>query len=76
MLENLSTSFPEVVCLFDGVKKWWLEGCRKQICVNACFLKTFLGGQLLVVMGRDSNDQMHPIAWAVVEGENDGFSMS
>ncbi|XP_021767368.1 uncharacterized protein LOC110731795 [Chenopodium quinoa] len=34
------------------------------------FLKTFLGGQLLSVMGRDGNDQIYPIAWAVAEGEN------
>ena len=34
------------------------------------FLKNFLGGQLLVVVERDCNDQMCPIAWAVVEGKN------
>ncbi|XP_048491353.1 uncharacterized protein LOC125492686 [Beta vulgaris subsp. vulgaris] len=38
--------------------------------VDSCFLKTFLGGQLLSAVGRDINDQMYPIAWAVVEGEN------
>ena len=27
--------------------------CRKIICVNACFSKTFFNGQLLAVMGRD-----------------------
>ena len=41
---------------FDELKKGWLEGCRKLICVDTCFLKTFLGGQLLVVVGRDGND--------------------
>ena len=34
------------------------------------FLKTFLGGKLLAVVGRDGIDKMYPIAWAVVEGEN------
>ena len=57
------------VC-FDGLQKWWLEGCRKIICVDACFLKTFLSGQLLVVVGKDGNDQMYPIAWAIVEVKN------
>ena len=67
-------TFPPVfhrlfVC-FDGLKKGWLEGCQKIICVDACFLKTFLGGQLLATMGRDGNDQMYPIVWAIVEAEN------
>ena len=67
-------TFPPVlhrlfVC-FDGLKKWWLEGCQKIICIDACFLKTFRSGQLLAAMGRDGNDQMYPIAWAIVEVEN------
>ena len=57
------------VC-FEGLKHGWLEGYRKVICIDACFLKTFLGGQLLSAIGRDHNDQMYPISWAVVEGEN------
>ena len=57
------------VC-FEALKQGWVEGCRKVICIDACFLKTFLGGQLLVAIGRDNNDQMFPISWAVVEGEN------
>ena len=34
------------------------------------FLKTFFGGQMLAVVGKDGDDQMYPIAWAVVESEN------
>ncbi|KAH9625142.1 hypothetical protein KSS87_015101 [Heliosperma pusillum] len=68
------TSNPEVfqrffVC-FDALKQGWLLGCRKLLCVDSCFLKTFLGGQLMAVIGRDANEQMFPLAWAVVEGEN------
>jgi len=37
--------------------------------VDGCFLKGPNGGQLLAVVGRDGNDQMYPIAFAVVEGE-------
>ncbi|KAI4377366.1 hypothetical protein MLD38_015005 [Melastoma candidum] len=29
-----------------------------------------VGGMLLTAVGRDGNDGMYPIAWAVVEGEN------
>ena len=62
--------FHRLFVCFNGLKRGWLEGCRKLICVDACFLKTFLGGQLLAAMGRDGNDHMYPIAWVVVEGEN------
>jgi hypothetical protein len=37
--------------------------------VDGCFLKGPYGGQLLAAIGRDPNDQMFPIAIAVVKGE-------
>ena len=40
------------------------------MCIDGCFLKTFLGGMLLSTVGRDPNEQMYPLAWAVVEGVN------
>ncbi|XP_076920387.1 uncharacterized protein LOC143581504 [Bidens hawaiensis] len=54
----------------DDVKQGFLAGCRKLLCLDGCFLKTFLGGMLLAAIGRDANDQMYPVAWAIVEGEN------
>ncbi|KAL2904729.1 Halomucin [Bienertia sinuspersici] len=68
--ESRPEVFKRLFVCFDGVAKGWIEGCRKVLCVDACFLKTFLGGQLLAAIGRDGNDQMYPVAWAVVEGEN------
>lgn len=62
--------FQRLYVCFEGVQKGWKAGCRKVICIDACFLKTFLGGQLMVAVGRDANDQMYPTSWAVVEGEN------
>ncbi|XP_021773983.1 uncharacterized protein LOC110737942 [Chenopodium quinoa] len=62
--------FQRLFTCFEGLKKGWVDGCRKVICVDGCFLKTFLGGQLLSAVGRDGNEQMYPIAWAVEEGEN------
>ncbi|CAI8598103.1 unnamed protein product [Vicia faba] len=38
--------------------------------LDGCFLKGLCGGQILAAMGRDPNDQMLPIAYAVVECEN------
>ncbi|XP_058742069.1 uncharacterized protein LOC131614513 [Vicia villosa] len=43
---------------------------RHVIGLDGCFLKGLRGGQILAVIGRDPNDQMLPIAFAVVEGEN------
>jgi hypothetical protein len=37
--------------------------------LDSCFLKGYYGGQLLTAIGTDPNDQMLPIAYAVVEGE-------
>ncbi|KAK1411785.1 hypothetical protein QVD17_32525 [Tagetes erecta] len=68
---NIDVFFRIFVC-FDGVKKGFLGGCRKLLCLDGCFLKTFLGGMLLAAIGRDANDQMYPLAWAVVEDVNDG----
>lgn len=38
--------------------------------LEGCFLKSFYKGQLLVAMAKDGNNQMLPLAWAVVEKEN------
>ena len=43
---------------------------RPVIGLDGCFLKTETKGQLLSAVGRDGNNQMFPISWAVVEGEN------
>ncbi|KAL0323428.1 UNVERIFIED_CONTAM: hypothetical protein Sangu_1962100 [Sesamum angustifolium] len=53
-----------------ALKKGFLEGCRPIIGLDGCFLKTVYGGQLLVAVGRDGNDNMFSIAMAVVHVEN------
>ncbi|XP_074351925.1 uncharacterized protein LOC141691079 [Apium graveolens] len=49
----------------DGFK----DGCRKIIGLDGCFLKSFVKGEILAVIGRDGNNGMFPIAWAVVDVE-------
>lgn len=44
-------------------------GCRPFIGVNNCHLKTKYGSQLLVVVGKDPNDQYFPLAFVIVEME-------
>lgn len=51
------------MCAFFG-------GTRRCIGLDGCFLKGVCRGQLLVAVCKDGNNQMLPIAWAVVEVEN------
>ncbi|KAL0308849.1 UNVERIFIED_CONTAM: hypothetical protein Sradi_5827200 [Sesamum radiatum] len=74
ILKKLEGSNPPIfdkmyVCL-SALKNGFLSGCRPIIGLNGCFLKTCYGGQLLVAVGRDGNDNMFPIAMAVVQLEN------
>ncbi|KAK7259984.1 hypothetical protein RIF29_25648 [Crotalaria pallida] len=57
------------MCL-DGCKKGFIAGCRPFIGVDGCHLKTRYGGQLLIAVGRDPNDQYFPLAFGVVETES------
>jgi len=44
---------------------------RKVIGVDGCFFKGACNGELLCALGRDANNQIYPIAWAVVEKETE-----
>ena len=57
------------ICL-DACKKGFMAGCRKMLGLDGCFFKGATNGELLCAIGRDANSQMYPIAWAVVEKEN------
>nr|GMD06144.1 uncharacterized protein LOC109147413 [Ipomoea batatas] len=62
--------FHRLYVCFGPLKRGFLDGCRKLIGLDGCFLKGMLKGEILSIVGRDSNNQMYPIAWAVVEIEN------
>jgi len=57
------------ICL-DACRRGFLDGCRRMIGLDGCFLKGPMKGELLSAIGRDANNQIYPIAWAVVEYEN------
>nr|GEX76153.1 hypothetical protein [Tanacetum cinerariifolium] len=65
--------FRRIYVCFKGVKEGWLAGCRKMIGLDGCFLKYACSRELLVAMGRDANNQMYRIAWAVVKVENNDY---
>ena len=68
--DNGWTRFQRLYVCFKGVKDGWIAGCRKVIGIDGCFITHVCKGQLLTAMGRDANNQMFPIAWAVVDVEN------
>jgi hypothetical protein len=66
---TLQPRFSRFYFCFDGCKKGFTSACRPFIGVDGCHLKTRYGGQLLVAVGRDPNDQYFPLAFGVVETE-------
>lgn len=67
---NSTVLFDRFYISFKGVVNGWLDGCRKVIGIDGCFLKGLCKGELLSAVGRDANNHIYPIAWAVVNVEN------
>ncbi|XP_010534667.1 PREDICTED: uncharacterized protein LOC104810169 [Tarenaya hassleriana] len=57
------------VC-FEVLRDSWKRHCRPVIGLDGCFLKWDFKGELLSAVGRDANDGIYPIAWAVVRIED------
>nr|GEU49324.1 pentatricopeptide repeat-containing protein [Tanacetum cinerariifolium] len=57
------------VCL-HGLKEGWKLGCRKIIALDGCFLKKPNSREILTAVGRDGNNQIYPVAWAIVNVKN------
>ena len=62
--------FNRIYICSDALRNTWKESCRPLIGLDGCFLKERIKGQLLVALGRDANNAIYPIAWAVVKVEN------
>ncbi|XP_065867854.1 uncharacterized protein [Euphorbia lathyris] len=50
-------------------KQCFFAGLRPIVCLDGCHLKGMLGGQLLCAIGRDRNENMFPLAIAIVNSE-------
>ncbi|XP_023737650.1 uncharacterized protein LOC111885646 [Lactuca sativa] len=64
------TYFSKLYVCFANVKSGWLEGCRNVLGIDGCFLKGVCNGELLCDVGRDANNHIFPVAWAIVCVEN------
>ncbi|KAL4272493.1 hypothetical protein GQ457_13G012320 [Hibiscus cannabinus] len=62
--------FRRLYVCFSALKEAFKKYCRQVISLDGCFLKGSFQGEILSAVGRDNNDQIFPIAWAVVEVEN------
>ncbi|XP_073130876.1 uncharacterized protein [Henckelia pumila] len=62
--------FQRMYFSLQALKSGFLAGCRPVIGLDGCFLKTNYGGQLLVAIGGDGNENIFPISMAVVQVEN------
>ncbi|XP_058773528.1 uncharacterized protein LOC131647680 isoform X2 [Vicia villosa] len=66
---NGNPTFERIYICLDACKSGFATYCRPIIGLDACFLKGDYGGQLMSAIGRDGNNQIYPIAYAVVEAE-------
>ncbi|KAK0586347.1 hypothetical protein LWI29_005364 [Acer saccharum] len=62
---NANPKFMRFYICLHALKK----GCRRIIGLDGCFIKGYHTGQLLTAIGVDPNNQMYPIAYALVESE-------
>ncbi|XP_013746250.1 uncharacterized protein LOC106448987 [Brassica napus] len=68
--EDGEEMFPQIYICFDRLKRSWKQNCRPIIGLDGTFLKHSVQGMILTAIGRDPNNQIYPIAWAVVSAEN------
>nr|GEX79289.1 pentatricopeptide repeat-containing protein [Tanacetum cinerariifolium] len=53
-----------------GLKEGWKLGRRTVIALDGCFLKKPNVGEILTAIGRDGNNHIFLVAWAIVNAEN------
>ncbi|MFQ6642657.1 hypothetical protein Gotur_018549 [Gossypium turneri] len=66
---NSPPYFKRFYVCFDTLKRGWKVRCRPFIGLDDCFLKSPFKSEFLAAVGRDVNNQMFPIAWAMIEVE-------
>ncbi|KAK8561913.1 hypothetical protein V6N12_048968 [Hibiscus sabdariffa] len=62
--------FKRLYVCFGGLKEGFKKHCRPILSLDGCYLKGDFKSEILVALGRDGNNQIFPVAWAVVEVEN------
>ncbi|KAL0015406.1 hypothetical protein SO802_002475 [Lithocarpus litseifolius] len=68
--ETSQPKFKRMYVRFNAQKVGFLGGCRPFIGLDGCHIKHRFGGQILSATALDANDNIFPVAMAVVEQEN------
>ncbi|KAM3306129.1 hypothetical protein P3S67_012999 [Capsicum chacoense] len=68
---NEPQRFQRIYIYFAACKLGFRAGCRKIVGMDGCWLKgPIYGTQLLSIVGLDANNNIFPIAYAIVEKES------
>ncbi|EPS60214.1 hypothetical protein M569_14589, partial [Genlisea aurea] len=62
--------FQRFYCCFSAIKHGFKVGCRPLFGIDGCFLKGKYEGQIVAAVGMDANNNIYPIAYGLVEREN------
>ena len=68
-LEGSLPMFEGLYISVNNLKEGLLRGYRTVLGLDGCFLKRAIKREVLVVVGRDGNNQIFPVAWCVVDCE-------
>ena len=68
--DNVEPKFKRMYIRYNAQKVGFLGGCKPFIGLDGCHLKGRFGRQLLSATAKDGNDNIFPVAMAVVEQEN------
>lgn len=55
---------------FPALRNVFLHGCRRVLGLDGAFLKGYCKGEVISAIAKDANNQMFPVAWAIVESES------
>ncbi|KAL4577828.1 hypothetical protein LXL04_013942 [Taraxacum kok-saghyz] len=69
-LSNTNRQFKRVYICLGSLKKGFKAGVREFLGLDGAFMKGPFPGQILIVVGVDSNNGIYPVAYAIVEAEN------
>ncbi|XP_024969759.1 uncharacterized protein LOC112509126 [Cynara cardunculus var. scolymus] len=70
LMADRSNKFRRFYVCFKALRDRWISGCQKVIGLDGCFLKGVCKAELISAIGREGNNQIYPLAWAVVDVEN------
>lgn len=66
-IPNPSPKFQRFYIDFATVKKGFIAGCGLAIGLDGCFMENPYKGEILIAIGRYTNNQIYPLTWIVVQ---------